>query len=257
MESDQSEENDADDQEISQNLPEELEDDQEVSQNLIEQIDEQEVSQQDEDDDEEKSQDMEMQVIDEYNAPQSNEKALAEELTNGQDSSETKADPDAEMVSEDELPEAVQPKVQDAEEVSDDELPGPKLAELPADTEVVSEDELPAASKKDSSKRKVDEGYDPGSPTDVSEVPEKKTKVDGELEKEEEKDKKKKLPDLDKHWKAVKDDPADFTGWTYLLQYVDQEVSLNFFFWGFFLISCFFLEHRMTLKLPVKRMMHS
>lgn len=231
MESDQSEVND--DQEISQNLPEELDDDQEVSQNLIEQNDDQEVSQnirEDEDDEEEKSQDMEMQVIDEYNAPQSNEKALAEELTNGQDSSETKADPDAEMVSEDELPEAVQPKVQDAEEVSDDELPGPKLAELPADTEVVSEDELPAASKKDSGKRKVDEGYDPGSPTDVLEVPEKKTKVDGELEKEEEKDKKKKLPDLDKHWKAVKDDPADFTGWTYLLQYVDQEVSFNLIF---------------------------
>lgn len=241
MESDQSEENDniVDEQEISQNLPEELEDDQEVSQNLIEQIDDQEVSQnniREDDEEEEKSQDMEMQVIDEYNAPQSNEKALAEELTNGQDSSETKADPDAEMVSEDELPEAVQPKVQDAEEVSDDELPGPKLAELPADTEVVSEDELPAASKKDSGKRKVDEGYDPGSPTDVSEVPEKKTKVDGELEKEEEKEKKKKLPDLDKHWKAVKDDPADFTGWTYLLQYVDQEVSFSFnFFLRFFL----------------------
>lgn len=239
MESDQSEENDeiVDDQEISQNLPEEILDEEEVSQNLIEQIEDQEVSppislpdspqiiREEEDDEEEKSQDMEMQVIDEYNAPQSNEKATAEELTNGQDSSETKADPDAEMVSEDELPEAVQPKVQDAEEVSDDELPGPKLAELPADTEVVSEDELPAASKKDSGKRKVDEGYDPGSPTDVSEVPEKKTKVDGELEKEEEKEKKKKLPDLDKHWKAVKDDPADFTGWTYLLQYVDQEVS--------------------------------
>lgn len=36
---------------------------------------------------------------------------------------------------------------------------------------------------------------------------------------------KKTLPDLDKYWKAVNDDPTDFTAWTYLLQYVDQEVN--------------------------------
>ncbi len=35
----------------------------------------------------------------------------------------------------------------------------------------------------------------------------------------------KTLPLLEKYWKAVKDDPTDFTGWTYLLQYVDQAVS--------------------------------
>lgn len=35
---------------------------------------------------------------------------------------------------------------------------------------------------------------------------------------------KKSLPDLDKYWKAVNDDPSDFTAWTYLLQYVEQEV---------------------------------
>lgn len=29
---------------------------------------------------------------------------------------------------------------------------------------------------------------------------------------------------MDKYWKAVNDDPTDFTAWTYLLQYVDQEV---------------------------------
>lgn len=40
--------------------------------------------------------------------------------------------------------------------------------------------------------------------------------------------KKKKLPDLDKYWKAVNEDTSDFTGWTYLLQYVDQEVSYYF-----------------------------
>ena len=36
----------------------------------------------------------------------------------------------------------------------------------------------------------------------------------------------KELTELDKYWKAVKDNPTDFTGWTYLLQYVEQEVVL-------------------------------
>uniref|UniRef100_A0A1L8DHA6 Pre-mRNA-processing factor 39 n=1 Tax=Nyssomyia neivai TaxID=330878 RepID=A0A1L8DHA6_9DIPT len=145
--------------------------------------------------------------------------AIAEDLPNGQDSPGKQTDPDTEMVSEDELPAPTQPKVQDAEEVSDDELPGPKLAELPADTEVVSEDELPAAGK---GKRKADEGYDPGSPTESTEAPEKKAKLESTAEEP-----KKKLPDLDKYWKSVNDDPADFTAWTYLLQYVDQEVDIE------------------------------
>lgn len=32
-------------------------------------------------------------------------------------------------------------------------------------------------------------------------------------------------PDFDKFWKVVEDNPQDFTGWVYLLQYVEQEVS--------------------------------
>lgn len=36
--------------------------------------------------------------------------------------------------------------------------------------------------------------------------------------------KRKTLPELSKYWKAVNEDTSDFTGWTYLLQYVDQEV---------------------------------
>ena len=35
----------------------------------------------------------------------------------------------------------------------------------------------------------------------------------------------KELTELDKYWKVVEDNPSDFTGWTYLLQYVEQEVS--------------------------------
>lgn len=116
-------------------------------------------------------------------------------------------------------------KVPETEEVSDEELPGPKRAELPADTEVVSEDELPVV-KKEAPKRKLTEDdYDPGSPTSENETPAKKPAIESTVVKEEEKSAKpKKLPELDKYWKAVNDDPTDFTGWTYLLQYVDQEV---------------------------------
>lgn len=33
----------------------------------------------------------------------------------------------------------------------------------------------------------------------------------------------KELTELEKYWKTVKENPSDFTGWTYLLQYVEQE----------------------------------
>lgn len=32
-----------------------------------------------------------------------------------------------------------------------------------------------------------------------------------------------------KYWKAVKENPADFTSWTYLLQFVEQEVRRKSF----------------------------
>ncbi|KAK9883949.1 hypothetical protein WA026_004887 [Henosepilachna vigintioctopunctata] len=140
-------------------------------------------------------------------------------------------DPDTENISEDELPVIQAVKVPETEEVSDEELPGPKRAELPADTEVVSEDELPTVKKEGPNKRKLTEGeYDPCSPTSETEVaPTKKIKEDKESDKEKDdkSSKPKKLPELDKFWKAVNDDPTDFTGWTYLLQYVDQENDME------------------------------
>ncbi|XP_055605808.1 pre-mRNA-processing factor 39 [Uranotaenia lowii] len=293
----------------------------------------------------------------------SSDNALAEGLANGLTEEDSKnTDLDAEMVSDEELPQPVKEKVHDAEEVSDDELPGPKAAELPAEAEVVSEDELPATSKaeipedavqvsdeelpppqaaklpedadqisdeelpppqkakipedadqvsdeelplpqtaklpegadqvsdeelpppqkaklpedaervsdeelpvdeptpekkkrksedeekgttekkvkvvetsagdsakgsestekekKESSKRKMEK--DEGASDKSSEAPEKKIKADPPPEPE-----KKKLPDLDKYWKAVNDDSTDFTAWTYLLQYVDQESDIE------------------------------
>ncbi|XP_075148092.1 pre-mRNA processing factor 39 [Haematobia irritans] len=158
--------------------------------------------------------------------------------------------PDAEVISEDELPTG-----------ADKRSPSPSQANSASgkkrkandETDDVKNDEEVDASKKD-------EQYNPMSPTsesnDSSAPTEKKAKIDEsenkdkemrkekerdkdkesnsssnthkdkEKEKEREKDKekeRKKLPDLEKYWRAVKTDPADFTGWTYLLQYVDNE----------------------------------
>lgn len=85
-------------------------------------------------------------------------------------------------------------------------------------------------------KRKLNaEGeYDPSSPTSENndETPAKKVALsceadlgDNKLDIKPASPKKKTLPELEKYWKAVNEDPSDFTGWTYLLQYVDQEVS--------------------------------
>ncbi|XP_037943449.1 pre-mRNA-processing factor 39-like [Teleopsis dalmanni] len=97
--------------------------------------------------------------------------------------------------------------------------------------------------------KKSDEQYNPMSPTSESnDAPpiEKKAKLESDeteakdrrkdkekekerektKEKEKERDKekeRKRLPELDKYWRAVKEDTTDFTGWTYLLQYVDNE----------------------------------
>lgn len=81
----------------------------------------------------------------------------------------------------------------------------------------------------------VEGEYDPSSPTSENndETPAKKAALSTEAEagdKQETKPaspKKKTLPELEKYWKAVNEDPSDFTGWTYLLQYVDQEVNIT------------------------------
>ena len=66
----------------------------------------------------------------------------------------------------------------------------------------------------DSKKRsKSQEGDMENTDNDDSGPAVKKTKTESE--------KKQRSPDLAKFWKAVEDDPTDFTGWTYLLQFVD------------------------------------
>ncbi|KAH0556595.1 pre-mRNA-processing factor 39 [Cotesia glomerata] len=163
-----------------------------------------------------------------------------------------KKEPDTEAVSEDEFPTEAAAKEPETEAVSDEELPAAPPADL-GETESVSEDELPPESEKKrkaaakasektrekkvkveaGTKRKLNaEGeYDPNSPTSETneETPAKKAALATDTETEEKTEtappspKKKTLPELDKYWKAVIEDPSDFTGWTYLLQYVDQE----------------------------------
>ncbi|XP_076166107.1 pre-mRNA processing factor 39 isoform X2 [Ptiloglossa arizonensis] len=164
-----------------------------------------------------------------------------------------KTEPDTEAVSEDELPTEAAAKEPETEAVSDEELPAAAPADL-GETESVSEDELPpdsekkkksgikAMSKTPEKKSKTEGGnkrklnaegeYDPSSPTSENndETPAKKVALSAEADTADNKQetkpaspKKKTLPELEKYWKAVNEDPSDFTGWTYLLQYVDQE----------------------------------
>nr|XP_013097788.1 unnamed protein product [Stomoxys calcitrans] len=157
--------------------------------------------------------------------------------------------PDAEVISEDELPTG-----------ADKRSPSPSRTTETSRKKRKADDEAETAKDVvDSGQIKKDEQYNPMSPTsesnDSTAPMEKKAKIeesepkdkekrkekerekdkeshnstsskDKEKEKEREKEKekeRKKLPDLDKYWRAVKTDPADFTGWTYLLQYVDNE----------------------------------
>ncbi|XP_062537988.1 LOW QUALITY PROTEIN: pre-mRNA-processing factor 39 [Armigeres subalbatus] len=167
---------------------------------------------------------------------------------------------DADNVSDEELPAPKKAELpEDADNVSDEELPVPANAEVPEEAQNVSDSELSAVKKADvpaetEKKRKASDAGDEGSSKKKSsgeksskgdgkekkesskrklekdeektdktgEAPEKKTKVDAPVEPE-----KKKLPDLDKYWKAVNDDSTDFTAWTYLLQYVDQENDIE------------------------------
>ena len=59
---------------------------------------------------------------------------------------------------------------------------------------------------------------------------EEKDDVEEEEEDDDEEEEEKENPELNKYWKAVKENPTDFTAWTYLLQFVEQNVSGLYFF---------------------------
>ncbi|KAK7789474.1 hypothetical protein R5R35_012343 [Gryllus longicercus] len=190
-------------------------------------------------------------------------KSEKKQLQEDNNDSNFQTEPDTEMVSEDELPTETKEPLE-TEAVSDEELPEPATAVDLPETEAVSEDELPpektdkkkkktltskssegensiesSGGKKKRSeapKRKLSEGdtYDPSSPTSENSCDEspaaKRAAVAGGGSTPQAKPmpkSRKSLPELDKYWEAVTEDPSDFTGWTYLLQYVDQENDIE------------------------------
>ncbi|XP_025406433.1 pre-mRNA-processing factor 39-like [Sipha flava] len=126
---------------------------------------------------------------------------------------EESKEPETEVISEDDEM-AVNTMPVDTEAVSEDELPPTTLADQ---TESVSDDELPSENGTGKTKR-CSKVLDEQTKEDENELqPEKKLKTE----------EVKPLTEFDKFWQAVKDDPSDFAGWTYLLQYVDQENNVQ------------------------------
>ena len=91
----------------------------------------------------------------------------------------------------------------DSDNIASDEIPVPETAEEPpAKKSKIAEEAL----KKIEEARKRQE----------------QEKIDAE-----ERAKNAKKAELEKFWKVVKDDPSDFTGWTHLLQYVDNKNEVD------------------------------
>ncbi|ALC47221.1 CG1646 [Drosophila busckii] len=162
---------------------------------------------------------------------------------------------DAEEVSDEELPAPRRAELPaDAEVISEDELPSNNnnnnvsesktSVKRKADRDSAKPVVEQLISSESSSISEAAEKYDPMSPTtesnDAAPVEkrarvdeeadhkdkEKESKRDKERDKDKDKEKekdRKRLPDLEKYWRVVKEDVTDFTGWTYLLQYVDSE----------------------------------
>lgn len=120
-------------------------------------------------------------------------------------------EPETEVISEDEMPIDSMPV--DTEAVSEDELP---LTTLADQTETVSDDELPSENSIIKTKRSI-----------TPEEQEKKDENELQPGKKIKTEEVKPITEFDKFWHAVKDDPSDFVGWTYLLQYVDQENNVE------------------------------
>lgn len=120
-------------------------------------------------------------------------------------------EPETEVISEDEMPVDTMPV--DTEAVSEDELPSTPLDNQ---TETVSDDELPSDNNAGKTKRCKTPDEQKKDEENESQ-PVKKIKTDD----------LKPITEVDKFWQAVKDDPSDFAGWTYLLQNVDQENNVE------------------------------
>lgn len=126
---------------------------------------------------------------------------------------EESKEPETEVISEDDEM-VVNTMPVDTEAVSEDELPPTTLADQ---TESLSDDELPSENSVGKTKRCSKVLNEQAKEDENESQPEKKPKIEDI----------KQVTEFDKFWQAVKDDPSDFAGWTYLLQYVDQENNIE------------------------------
>jgi len=113
-----------------------------------------------------------------------------------------------------------EPQAEEEEKESEEDAEKRKLEELEKQMKLEEEKKAAAAAEAEkkaaeAEKRKL-------------EAAEKKKRDEEERKREKEEAAKAELKrELDKYWKAVKDDPKDFTGWTYLLQFVDKRNILE------------------------------
>ncbi len=125
-----------------------------------------------------------------------------EEEQKAEEESETKAEEEEAPVEEAREEEAP------VEEAREEDAPVEEAEEVNSK----KEEEEKAEEEPPEKKRKMEEGDQ----VELKEDEKAKEEEGGDKEPE-----KKRPPELEKFWKAVTDDPTDFTGWTYLLQYVD------------------------------------
>jgi len=112
------------------------------------------------------------------------------------------------------------------EEDSDEQPPPEKKAKVAE--EGAEEEAAPAAPEPEKEKEETPE--EKGERIRLNEEKKEKDRKEKEERKKKEEEEKLKAEmkkELDKFWKAVKDDPSDFTGWTYLLGFVDSKNQME------------------------------
>ncbi|XP_072172767.1 pre-mRNA-processing factor 39-like isoform X1 [Diadema setosum] len=146
-----------------------------------------------------------------------------------------------EKMEEEGAPEAQDAGEKDAEkgqESAADDKGSAKEEETPMETHASDgkeQNDAPAAEVEKVEDAATDSKADETPKEDSSEKKEKKDDSSGPPKKETEKKERKKKKErarpyeLEKYWKAVNMNPADFTGWTYLLQFVEQEDYMPFY----------------------------
>ena len=123
------------------------------------------------------------------------------------------------------IPNTDEVTVVDEVEGSDNEARNDSASPSQADDEKVT-DEQPKSKKSDKVEEITKRSNPPKKKEKVSDEPLAKKPKSGKVEDESKHNKKRSL-DLAKFWKAVEDDPTDFTGWTYLLQFVDTTGDID------------------------------